>query len=237
MASLDRTPVFHQRWRDLLFLHWPLSAGGLRPRIPAGLELDLFEGQAWLTLIPFLIAESRPAGFPSALASRLLEVNLRTYVRGPDGEPGIYFWSLDASSVAAVVAARLLYGLPYFPAAMSMQKNGDRVDYASRRRLGGRGQFSASWTVGESIGVAVPGTRDHFLVERYSLYVKRWHRVYRARVRHRSYPLHRVRVHTLAESLRSAGRLPVSGDLPVIHYSPGVDVDIFWPAHVAPRPL
>src|SRR5262245_1241847 len=229
MASPDRRPIFHQRWRDLLFLHWPLSAGGLRPRMPAGLELDLFEGHAWLTLIPFVIAESRPTGLPSALASRLLEINLRTYVRGPDGEPGIYFWSLDASSVPAVIAARLLYGLPYFPAAMSMRKEGARVDYASRRRLGERGQLTASWTVGESIGVAVPGTRDHFLVERYSLYVKRWNRVYRARVRHRPYELYRVSLRTLTESLRSAGRLPVSGDLPVSHYSPGVDVEIFLP--------
>src|SRR5262245_28328991 len=158
MASPDRRPIFHQRWRDLLFLHWPLSAGGLRPRMPAGLELDLFEGHAWLTLIPFVIAESRPTGLPSALASRLLEVNLRTYVRGPDGEPGIYFWSLDASSVAAVAGARLFYGLPYYLASMSMKNHGSRVEYTSRRRLGRPAALDVTWSVGERTGVAAGGT-------------------------------------------------------------------------------
>ena len=113
--------------------------------MPAGLDLDLFAGQAWITLIPFLIAESRPVGWPPLLAARLLETNLRTYVRGPDGEPGIYFWSLDASSLVAVLGARLLYGLPYFPATMSMRKEGARVDYASRRR---RGRPASSWSPG-----------------------------------------------------------------------------------------
>ena len=109
--------VGFQRWRNLLFLHWAMPPG-IRPLVPAALELDLFEGAAWVTLIPFEIVESRPRGFPGALADRFLEVNLRTYVRGPGGEPGIYFWSLEASSLLAVVGARLLYGLPYFPARM-----------------------------------------------------------------------------------------------------------------------
>ena len=75
-------------------------------------------------MIPFRIAESRPARAPRALATRFLEVNLRTYVRAADDEAGIYFFSLEASSLLAVAAARLLYGLPYFPAAMSDPKRG-----------------------------------------------------------------------------------------------------------------
>jgi len=96
MTAMPRAVGF-QRWRELLFLHWPMPPGALRALVPAALELDLFEGTAWVTLIPFEIVESRPFGFPGALADRFLEVNLRTYVRGPDGEPGIYFWSLEAS--------------------------------------------------------------------------------------------------------------------------------------------
>jgi uncharacterized protein len=204
--------------------------------VPAGLDLDLFAGQAWITLIPFLIAESRPAGVPSLLAMRLLETNLRTYVRGPDGEPGIYFWSLDASSLLAVLAARLLYGLPYFPAAMSMRRDGARVDYASRRRLGKPARLEVTWTVGEPIGRAASGTREHFLIERYTLYAARGSRIHRARVRHRPYPLHRARVDTLTESLVSAAGLAAPEEAPLCHYSPGVDVDIFWPTRVPPQP-
>lgn len=235
MGRPEQSPVGHQRWRDLLFLHWPVPAGSLRRLVPASLELDLCAGQAWITLIPFLIAESRPAGFPSAVASRLLETNLRTYVRGPDGEPGVYFWSLDASSLLAVVGARLFFGLPYFPAAMSMRADGARMDYASRRRLGGAAHLRVTWIVGDPIGFAAPDTRDHFLIERYALYVARRGRIHRARVRHRSYPLHQARVDALSESLLSAAGLPQPDAPPQCHYSPGVDVDIFWPRPVAPR--
>jgi hypothetical protein len=115
-SRVDRRPVGHQRWRNLLFLHWPMPLEALRPLVPRELEIDLFTGQAYVSLIPFLIDESRPVGVPRALATRLLETNLRTYVRAEDGEAGIYFFSLDASSLLAVAAARLLYGLPYFPA-------------------------------------------------------------------------------------------------------------------------
>jgi uncharacterized protein YqjF (DUF2071 family) len=213
-----------------------VPVGSLRRLVPAGLDLDLFAGQAWITLIPFLIAESRPSGVPSLLATRLLETNLRTYVRGPDGEPGIYFWSLDASSLMAVLGARLLFGLPYFPATISMRKDGARVDYASRRRLGRPAHLKVTWTVGEPIGLAAPGTHDHFLIERYALYVARGGRIHRTQVRHRPYPLHRARVDTLTESLVSAAGLGAPEEAPLCHYSPGVDVDIFWPTRVPPRP-
>lgn len=220
-------PVGFQRWRDLLFVHWPLPPASIRPLVPAGLALDLFEGQAWVTLIPFLIAESRPVGLPRALGMRLLETNLRTYVRGPDDQPGVYFWSLEASSLLAVLGARLLYGLPYFPAAMAMRKDGARVDYWSRRRVGGPARLAVTWTIGAAQGTATAGTRDHFLVERYLLYVARGRRLYHARVRHQPYPLHHARVETLDESLLGAAGITAPGAPPLRHYSPGVDVDIF----------
>lgn len=200
----------------------------VRPLVPPELEVDLFAGRAYVTLIPFQIAESRPRGVPRALAVRLLETNLRTYVRSADGDAGIYFFSLDASSLLAVAAARLLYGLPYFPAAMSMQREGSRIAYTSRRRGTRDARLEVTWSVGEAIGSGVAGSRDHFLVERYSLYVVRRGGLYRGRVRHRPYPLHHATVEHLVETLRSAAGLPATDDRPVCHYSPGVDVDVFW---------
>src|SRR5262245_33958691 len=105
-ASGAGRPVGQQRWRDLLFLHRPVPPEALRPRVPPGLIIDTYAGEAWVTLIPFAILGSRTAGTPHALAMDFLEVNLRTYVRGPDGEPGIYFFSLEASSWLAVAGAR-----------------------------------------------------------------------------------------------------------------------------------
>jgi uncharacterized protein YqjF (DUF2071 family) len=227
--------VIRQRWRDLLFVHWPMPVDAVRPLVPSALELDCHDGRAWLTLIPFLIAESRPAALPRMLSSAFLETNLRTYVRGPDGEPGIYFFSLEAESLPAVAAARLFYGLPYFFADMARRVDGTRITYASRRRGRRRAELEVTWTVGDPTGPAAPGSRDHFLIERYSLYVARRRGLYRGRVRHTPYPLCAATVERIATSLPAAAGLPEPAGPPLCHHSPGVDVEIFGLTPVTTR--
>ena len=224
----DHHPAGYQGWRDLLFVHWPIPVETLRPLVPRQLEIDSFAGQAYVSLIPFVIAASRPAGAPRALASRFLEVNLRTYVRYQGGEPGIYFFSLEASSWLAVAAARLLFGLPYFPAAMSRRRAGSRIEYTARRRGARDVLLDIAWSIGDEIGAAAGGTRDHFLIERYSLYVTRRGRLYRGRVRHLPYRLRRATLERLVQTIVGAARIPAPTDPPICHYSPGVDVEIFW---------
>jgi len=221
-----RLPLIRQRWRDLLFVHWPVSAERVRPLVPSALALDCRDGLAWITLIPFWIAESRPSWMPRGLAQAFLETNLRTYVRGPDGEPGIYFFSLEAASAIAVVGARVGSGLPYFPAAMSRRVADDRIVYASRRRLGPPARLAVTWRVGEPIGSAAPGSHEHFLIERYTLYVERRAGLFRGRVRHAPYPLRRAAIETLSESVLAAPDLPRPASPPLCQHSPGVDVDI-----------
>jgi uncharacterized protein YqjF (DUF2071 family) len=227
--------VVRQRWRDLLFIHWPAPAERLRPLVPAELALDCLDGSAWITLIPFLIADSHPARLPAALSIAFLETNLRTYVRGPDGEPGIYFFSLEAASRFAVAAARLCYGLPYFHAVMSRRVDGPRVAYTSRRRGARDAALEVTWTVGAPREPARPGSRDHFLIERYCLYVRRRSGLHRARVRHSPYPLRGATVERLEESLLSAAGLPAPSEPMLCHHSPGVDVEIGALESAAPR--
>lgn len=227
-SDLSVQPVGSQQWRNLLFVHWPVPAAAIRRLVPRQLDLDLYDGQAYVSLIPFLVTESRPLGLPRLIASHFLETNLRTYVRGADGQAGIYFFSLDASSLLAVSAARLLYGLPYFPAVMSMRTEERRTEYASRRRGARDAQLDVDWVVGEPIGTAVPGTREHFLIERYNLYVRRGGAIYRGRVRHSPYPLREVAVEQLSQTLLAAAGLPDPFAAPLYHHSPGVDVDVFW---------
>ena len=234
-SDLSVQAVGCQRWRNLLFIHWPVPAAELRRLVPRQLDLDLYNGQAYVSLVPFLVAESRPLGFPRALAARFLETNLRTYVRAADGEPGIYFFSLDASSLLAVSVARVLYGLPYFPAVMSMRNEGRRTEYASRRQGARDAQLDVDWVLGHPVGTAHPGTRDHFLIERYNLYVRRVGAIYRGRVRHGPYPLREVTVEHLSETLLGAAGLPAPIDSPFYHHSPGVDVDIFWLERIGSR--
>jgi len=216
-----------------------MSVEAVRPLVPSGLALDCHGGCAWITLLPFLIAESRPAGLPRWLSSAFLETNLRTYVRGPDGEAGIYFFSLEAASRSAVAAARLFYGLPYFLADMSRRVDGPRIEYASRRRGEPAAALEISWTVGDALGPAAPGSLEHFLVERYCLYVARRGGLRRGRVRHAPYPLRAATVERLASSLLAAAGLPAPDAAPLCHHSAGVDVEVAGLEPVAaptPRP-
>jgi uncharacterized protein YqjF (DUF2071 family) len=115
-----RLPVMFQNWYRLSFLHWPCDPARLQARLPVGLEIDTFDRTGWVGLTPFHLMGLRPPFLPAiSCVSDFPEMNLRTYVRGPSG-PGIWFFSLDAASAAAVLGARLTYGLPYYWSRMSV---------------------------------------------------------------------------------------------------------------------
>ena len=114
--------VMRQKWRDLLFVHWPVSVDVLRPLVPAELELDLFDGTAYVGLVPFTMTGVRPVGLPAVAGlSTFHETNVRTYVRLADRDPGVWFFSLEAANAIAVHLARRLFHLPYHFARMFLE--------------------------------------------------------------------------------------------------------------------
>jgi uncharacterized protein len=217
-----------QGWRELLFAHWSFPPGIVRPLVPDVLELDLWEGRAWVGLVPFKMVDIRPAFVPRALALDFLETNLRTYVLHDD-QPGVWFFSLEASSRLAVRAARLMWGLPYFHAEMHADKLGERFRYTSRRK-GQRADLDVEWEVGAHLGASKVGTFEHFLLERYLLFAMKNGRLKKGQVHHVPYPAQRAKVHRLEESLLEAAGLPRPGRAPeIVHYASGVDVEVFGP--------
>src|SRR5215467_2688514 len=125
--------VMTQSWYNLLFAHWPIPAEVMRARVPAQLELDTFEGQSWLGVVPFGMARVYPRGtFPVPWLSRFLELNVRTYVTY-GGQSGVYFFSLDAANSAAVALARRFFRLPYYHARMRMTTHDQWIHYTSYR--------------------------------------------------------------------------------------------------------
>src|SRR2546423_11540414 len=146
--------VMGQPWDDLLFLHYRVPAEQLRPIVPDGLELEQHSGSAWLGVTPFQITGLRARGLlPLPLLSSFRELNVRTYVtRG--GRPGIWFFSLDASSRVAAEAGRRLYRLPYFPADISVRRRGDELLYDCSRDEGR--PFGAAYRPDRSVFHAVP---------------------------------------------------------------------------------
>ena len=129
----SRPPFLSMRWLDLLFAHWPLEPAVLRPLIPAGLELDTFDGSAWLGVVPFRMTHVRPFALPlPGEAFAFAETNVRTYATAPDGTRGIWFLSLDGAQLAGATAARVAFGVPYHHAGVTSRIDGDWIVHASR---------------------------------------------------------------------------------------------------------
>jgi uncharacterized protein YqjF (DUF2071 family) len=223
-------PAGFQRWRDLLFLHWEIDPAELAGTLPDGLELDTYEGRAYAGLVAFTMRDVVPWWSPSVPGvSHFHELNLRTYVIGA-GEPGVWFFSLDAANALAVTIARTRWRLPYFKAAMHLEVLGERVRYASVRRWPAPlpAHFAASYAIGEALPEPAPGSFEHFLVERYLLFARGGcGTLLRGQVHHRPYPVCSARVDALEHSMLRAAGLSQPGTPPHVLYSPGVDVDIF----------
>ena len=202
-----------QRWRDLLFVHWEVSAEALRPLLPEALELDDFEGRLFVGAVPFVMEGVRASWMPGFTALSFLETNLRTYVRYRD-RPGVWFFSLEAASWLAVKVARSVWKLPYHHASMSVDRTGDTIRYRSSRNDGSGAGLSAEFEVGEALGPSRPGTLEHFRLERYLLFSERGGRLYEGQVNHVPYPARAARVRSLEESLLAAAGLPPSAAPP-----------------------
>ncbi|MBV9543153.1 MAG: DUF2071 domain-containing protein [Chloroflexi bacterium] len=232
-------PAGYQNWRRLLFVHWPVSAAALRPLVPSVFSIDQYDGSAYVSLVPFVIEAARPFGAPAALGLRFLETNVRTYVHLENGErsersePGVFFFSLDAASVLAVIGARVGVGLPYYWATGRERRRPPELEYAIRRRGTSTGCY-AHYVTGPFRGPASPGSLDHFLVERYILHAQRGPTIWSVRVHHQPYPLYEVQLRELRANLLEAAGLPNVQSPVVAHFASGVDVAIEAP-RIRPR--
>lgn len=221
-----------QEWRELLFLHWTFPLEVVRPLVPASLDLDAWEGRAYVGLVPFAMKAIRSSWMPEKAGLDFLETNVRTYVLH-DGVPGVWFFSLEASSWLAVRVARLVWNLPYFHAEMESRRKGDAIEYASTRRSEDKAHVKATWELGEMLGPSREGTLEHFLLERYMLFsLTRAGGVRKGQVHHVPYPAQRARlVGGIDQTLLSAAGLPLEANAPpeAVHYAEGVDVEVFGP--------
>lgn len=223
-----------QRWDRLTFLHWSYHIDVVQDLLPSDLEVDPYDGRAWVGLVPFFM-EVRFPGTPHVpWLSRFPETNVRTYVRGPTGEPGVWFFSLDASRLAAVLTARLTYRVAYFWSEMSVSRSAQTIRYMTRRRWPGTGEARSEVTVeiGDRYRPDQLEEFDHYLTARWTLYGTWRRRLLMAHAEHPPWPLHQARVETYRDDLVAAAGLPPPTGDPVVHWSPGVDVRIGFPRRV-----
>ncbi|SMC07484.1 hypothetical protein SAMN00767673_2431 [Rubrobacter radiotolerans DSM 5868] len=223
-------------WHDLLFMHWPVRPGLLRAMILPALEVDTFDGAAWLGVVPFTMSGVRPRLLPAVKGiSDFPEINLRTYVKA-DGRPGVWFFSLDAHNPLAVRLARATFGLPYFDARMSCVREGDTVSYTSVRthRRAPLAEFRGRYRPTADVERSTPGSLEAFLTERYCLYAPDGRGgARRGEVHHELWPLRRAEVEV--ETLRMTDQVGLSlpeAD-PVLHFAERLDVLAWLPRRLS----
>lgn len=227
---IPRRPwMMTQRWSDLLFMHWPVPTDALRRLVPDALQLDLRQGTAWLTITPLYLGHLRLRGVPTIPGiSAFPEINVRTYVTH-GGKPGVFFFSLDAGSALAVMAARLLFHLPYQRAQMTLRRRADgAIEYRSHRRTTPPARFDATYAPDGPAHFAEAGSLDHWLSERYCLYsVSGRGTVYRAEIHHFPWPLQRARADTAENTLAAAAGLALPAEPPRLAFARRLDV-VVW---------
>lgn len=221
-------PVMLQTWRHLTFLHWRYEPAEVQPLVPAGLNLDLYDGAAWVGLVPFVITGlTHPRLPPLPWISHFPETNVRTYVTDGRGQRGVWFFSLDAARLAAVIGARAAFALPYYWARMKVDWNGREVRYFSTR-LAGRQAASAIEVAAEE-EIPRPSELEIFLTARFRLYARRRDRLLQAEIEHPPWPLRQARVVRLTQNLLAAAGLPAPHGEPLAHFSSRVDVRVAPP--------
>ena len=228
-----------QTWRDLLFLHWKVDPDMLQTTLPKGLQVDTFENEAWVGIVPFFMDNIRPSFLPPVPGlSWFLETNVRTYVFDEDGNSGVWFYSLDANQRVAAALGKALFRLPYryekitatygvstvgpMPIGTSA-KSEPWIDY----RYAGN-QFVYRKESQESLHLAEPGTLEFFLFERYLLFAEGKDGLKIGQVYHTPYQICEAKCENVETDLFAKVSLEDPGKSPdLMHFSPGVQVDVF----------
>lgn len=213
-----------QSWYDLLFAHWPVPAESLRPLIPHELALDTFDEVSWISITPFHMS-NRVRMLPAfPFTSRFRELNCRTYVNF-EGKPGVFFFSLDASSPAAVWGAQTFYHLPYKLADVRARNEGDLIIYSSRRASS---EFRATYRPVAPVKLAATATLEHWLTERYCLYTVRKGQVFQGDIHHVPWPLQEASAEIGVNTIAEAAGIRLPAIQPLLAFSRQLKV-LIWP--------
>jgi hypothetical protein len=215
-------------WRDLLFAHWRVDPATVAARLPEPIEVDTFEGEAYLGVVPFRM-EVAPVGLP--LGRTFGELNLRTYVRSPDGGSGVYFFNLDADDRLGVTVARSLFRLPYYRAEMSVERTGGRVRFRSRRthRRAPPARFDGRYGADGPEFAPEPGSLERFLVENYRFYTTDDDgQVYRGDIDHEPWSLRPAWAEFAENTLFEANGFEPPDGAPLLHVAEPIEVTAGW---------
>ena len=225
----SRPWAMRMNWHELLFMHWAVPVKRLRPHVPDTLDIETFDGKAWIGVVPFRMTSVRPRFVPPVPGmSAFPELNVRTYVTpaGTREKPGVWFFSLDATNRIAVRVARWTYYLPYYDANISCHANGGvntpTIQYSSRRvhKDAPPAELDMEYRPTGKVFEAKPGTLAYFLTERYCLYsADRRGTLYRCEVAHPPWPLQPAEAKLRRNTMTRQLDFDLPDEPPVLHYA------------------
>jgi uncharacterized protein YqjF (DUF2071 family) len=219
---------FYQEWNRALFLHWAVDLRELRPLVPPELEIDLFDGAPWVSLVSFTMERMRPRRWPSfPPLSDFHEINIRTYVRS-EGRAGVHFLSIEGGKRASCWIARAVSRLPYRHSRII------RTGGADEARNGFHGDALRIWYRTGS-PMANKSSLDRWLTERYALFQDAPGAINGFEIHHLEWPTLEVRLDEVELCYPRFGSL-LDGAPHRSHYSPGVQV-VAWGRRSRPRML
>jgi uncharacterized protein len=224
-----------QSWHDLLFAHWPLDAAVLGPILPSQLQIDTFEGQAWIAVVPFRMTGVRLRGTPAMpWLSAFPELNVRTYATHGE-KPGVWFFSLDAGNPLAVAIARAWFHLPYYRARMTCEEREGWIHFQSERTHRGApaGLLKGRYRPVSDVFSPQRGTLEYFLTERYCLYASDGRgQIIRGEIHHSPWPLQVAEAECSRNTVADAARVTLPASKPLLHFAKRQDVLVWRPDRV-----
>lgn len=221
--------VMKQTWHDLLFAHWEIDVDLIKPYIPNSLDIDTYDGKAWIGVIPFHMSGIRLRYLPEIPhTSKFPEINVRTYVTYKGEKPGVFFFSLDATNLLAVMTAKYFFRLPYFHADISVKKEQDTIKYhSSRKNTYEKRIFCGKYKPITDVFEAKKHSLDYWLIERYCLYTTHNNRLFRGEINHKPWPLQRANADILTNSMIPIKDFNPQNQVPILHYANRMDV-LLW---------
>jgi uncharacterized protein YqjF (DUF2071 family) len=215
--------VASQRWSDVAFVHWRVPAQRVAPLLPGGLRPDVYDGSSWVGLIPFVLDRATIFGSPPIpWFGDFVEINVRLYAVDTSGRRGVVFLTLEANRLAAVLAARVVFGLPYRWARTRLEATDGRYRYTGARH--GRTRARTEIVVRPGAQRVVGDGLADFLTARWALFTTQRGTTVHLRNTHEPWPLFTATLEGLDDGLLAdsgfadlASRPPDS-----VLFSPGV---------------
>jgi len=217
-------------WHQSLLLHWPIAISELRHRVPQELEIDTCSGHAWVTIQHYRVRNLHPAIAPAIpWFSSFLQIDARTYVRQA-GEPGIFFFSLDATNPVAVWLARTVLKLPAFRAAIHMRRQGQEFHLNATRTHhdAPRASLDCRWSPREPINATHQGELVSFISTRTRLFAQHEATLLTCSMRRATWSFRRAHIQSLENSFPASVGLPFPATPPIAHHADALGLEV-WP--------